>query len=206
MAKKKEQKETDFRFLYKPKVKIAISGAAETTCCATQAFDKSQNLGKILAEKDIITITGATTGAPYWVAKAAKMAGGIVVGMSPAASEAAHLKSYRLPVDYHDFIVYTGFDYAGRNLLLTRSADAVIIICGRIGTLNEFTIAFEDDKPIGVLTGTGGMAEEMEGIVKKANRGPGKVIYESDPLKLVEKLLKIIKEEKTKKREHESDE
>ncbi|MDD4761949.1 MAG: hypothetical protein PHZ25_02940 [Candidatus Pacebacteria bacterium] len=204
--KKKVVNEKDFRFLYKPKIKIAISGAAETTCCATQAFDKSEELGKVLAEKDVITITGATTGAPYWVAKAAKMSGGIVVGMSPASSEAAHLKSYRLPVDYHDFIVYTGFDYAGRNLLLTRSADAVIIICGRIGTLNEFTIAFEDDKPIGVLTGTGGIAEELQEIVKKANRGPGKVIYDSDPKKIVEKLIKIIGEEKNKKREHGSDE
>ncbi|MFA5173201.1 MAG: hypothetical protein WC435_02275 [Candidatus Paceibacterota bacterium] len=204
--KKKVKDEKDFRFLYKPKIKIAVSGAAETTCCATQAFDKSEELGRVLAEKDIITITGATTGAPYWVAKAAKTSGGIVVGMSPASSEAAHLKSYRLPVDYHDFIVYTGFDYAGRNLLLTRSADAVVIICGRIGTLNEFTIAFEDDKPIGVLTGTGGIAEELQDIVKKANRGPGKVIYDSDPKRLVEKLVKMIGEEKTRKREHESDE
>ena len=184
------------------KIKISVSGAAETACCSAEAFSKAEALGKMLAEKDVITITGATTGAPYWVAKAAKMAGGIVVGMSPAVSEVAHLKTYHLPIDYHDFIVYTGFDYAGRNLLLTRSSDAVIIICGRIGTLNEFTIAFEDKKTIGVLTGTGGIAEELENIVKKSNRGPGKVVYDSDPGKLLEKILKIVKEEKTRKKEY----
>ena len=50
-------------------------------------------------------------------------------------------------------IIYTGFNYSGRNLLLVRSSDAVIFGCGRMGTLNEFTITFEDKKPIGILQG-----------------------------------------------------
>ena len=62
-------------------------------------------------------------------------------------------------MDYHDLIIYTGFDYSGRNLLLVRSADAVIEVCGRIGTLNEFTIAFEDQKPVGVLEHCGGTSK-----------------------------------------------
>ncbi len=93
-------------------------------------------------------------------------------------------------------IVYTGFEYAGRNLILTRAADAVIIVCGRLGTLNEFTIAFEDKKPIGILTGTGGMADEIKDIVAKGNRGPGKIVYDDDPKKLLERLIEIIKKEK----------
>jgi len=188
----------ELRYIYQPKIKICISGAAETTYCSPNAFLKSEELGKIIAERGIILITGATTGAPYWVARAAKIAGGTVIGMSPAVSEEAHLKSYRLPVDYHDFIIYTGFDYTGRNLLLTRSADAVILICGRIGTLNEFTIAFENNKPIGILTGSGGMAEEIKGITEKAHRGAGKIVYDSDPKKLLEKVLEMIKREKNK--------
>jgi ATP-dependent exoDNAse (exonuclease V) beta subunit len=51
-----------------------------------------------------------------------------------------------------DWIIYTGFGYPGRDLLITRSSDAVICGCGRIGTIHEFTVAFEDGKPIGVLT------------------------------------------------------
>ena len=99
---------------------------------------------------------------PVCRAKGAKLAGGIVIGLSPAESKAAHIGTYHLPLDYHDLIIYTGFGYSGRNLLLTRSADAVITIYGRIGTLNEFTIAFEDKKPQGVLTGTGGTSDELE--------------------------------------------
>lgn len=178
------------------KYKICVSGAAETGHCAVDALEKAEQIGREIAAAGMVLVTGATTGIPYWSAKGAKEAGGMVIGLSPAASEAAHIKSYKLPTDYHDVIVYTGFDYSGRNLLLTRSADAVINICGRLGTLNEFTIAFEDHKPIGVLTGTGGMADMLKDIVDKSHRGPGKVIYEPDPKKLVEKLIDMIGKEK----------
>ncbi len=178
------------------KYKICISGAAETGLCAVDALEKAEQMGRMIAEAGLVLVTGATTGIPYWAAKGAKEAGGIVIGLSPAVSELAHIKSYHLPVDYHDLIIYTGFDYSGRNLLLTRSADAVITICGRMGTLNEFTIAFEDKKPVGVLTGTGGMADSLKDIVDKAHRGPGKTVFDPDPKKLLEKLLLLIDETK----------
>lgn len=119
-----------------------------------------------------------------------------MIGISPAATEKEHVEKYDLPLDYHDLIVYTGFGYSGRNLLLTRSADAVIISCGRIGTLNEFTDVFEDNKPIGILTGSGGMADEIDDIVAKAFRGPGKIVYNSDPETLVAEVFALVKKEK----------
>jgi uncharacterized protein (TIGR00725 family) len=143
----------------------------------------------------MILVTGATTGIPYWAAKGAKEAGGIVIGLSPAASKAAHMKTYHLPVDYHDIIIYTGFDYSGRNLLLTRAADAVITMYGRIGTLNEFTIAFEDKKPQGVLTGVGGTSDMIENILKKSHRGMGKVVFDTDPGSLFEKVVALIEKD-----------
>jgi len=112
----------------------------------------------------------------------------MVIGLSPASTELAHIKTYHLPVDYHDLIIYTGFEYSGRNLILTRSADAVIILCGRIGTLNEFTIAFEDKKPIGVLEGSGGTADMLKEILKESHRGSSHVVFSSDPKDLVEKV------------------
>ena len=93
-------------------------------------------------------------------------------------------------------IIYTGFDYSGRNLILTRAADAVVFVCGRLGTLNEFTIAFEDKKPMGILTGTGGMADEIKEIVAKGHRGPGKIVYDDDPKVLIAKLIELVKKEK----------
>jgi hypothetical protein len=104
-----------------------------------------------------------------------------------------------LPIDYHDLIIYTGFGYSGRNLLLTRSSDAVVTVYGRIGTLNEFTIAFEDKKPQGVLTGTGGTSDELEHILKIAHRGNGKAVFDPDPKTLIKKIVALIHKEEKKR-------
>lgn len=174
------------------KYKICVSGAAVTDVSTPGTVEKAEMIGRLIAERGMILVTGATTGIPYWAAKGAKEAGGMVIGLSPAASRAAHVKSYRLPTEYHDLIIYTGFDYSGRNLLLTRSADAVITISGRVGTLNEFTIAFEDQKPQGILTGTGGMSDMLQEILTRAQRGMGKTVFESDPEKLLDKVVTLI--------------
>jgi len=178
------------------KYNIVVSGAAETKHCNPRALELSKEVGREIIRQGGVLVTGATTGIPYWAAIGAKEEAGTVIGISPAASKKAHTKTYRLPTDYHDLIIYTGFDYAGRNLLLARCSDAIITVCGRIGTLNEFTIAFEDKKPTGVLIGSGGIADMVRDIVKKAHRGPGKIVYDSDPKKLVKKLLKLVEKEK----------
>jgi hypothetical protein len=121
---------------------------------------------------------------------------GFSVGFSPASSEAAHIKTYKLPIDNFDIIIYTGFDYSGRNLLMTNAADGVIIICGRMGTLNEFTTAFEDQKPIAVLEGSGGVADKLKLVATGPHRGVKKIIYERNPRKLVRRLIEAIKKSK----------
>ncbi len=178
------------------KYKICVSGAAETGHCAPDATERAREVGKQIVKHNGIIVTGATSGIPFWAAKGAKEAGGISIGLSPAASEKDHIKKYRLPTDYFDVIIYTGFEYSGRNLLLTRSSDGIIFICGRMGTLNEFTIGFEDKKPLGVLIGTGGTADEIENIVNKMHRGKGNIVYDPNPKTLVEKLIKLIQKEK----------
>jgi len=180
----------------KQRYKIAVSGAAHVSHCCDNIEKLGEELGREIVRQGCILITGATTGVPYFSAKGAKKAGGVSIGFSPAASEIAHRKAYKLPIDAFDVIVYTGFDYSGRNLLMTRAADAVIIICGRMGTLNEFTIAFEDQKPIGVLIGSGGTADKIEGFIQKPFRGKKKIIYDEDPKKLIKEVIKLIKKDK----------
>lgn len=178
------------------KYKIAVSGAAETAHCGQRALELAKEMGRQIIKYNGVLVTGATSGIPYWAAIGAKEEGGIVIGLSPAASEKSHVRKYRLPTDFHDLIIYTGFEYAGRNLLLARSSDAVVVVCGRMGTLNEFTIAFEDGKPIGVLIESGGTADMIKDIVAQAHRGPGKIVYDNNPEKLIKKLLPLIKKEK----------
>lgn len=182
------------------KYKIAISGAAETSHCGEDVLELTKEIGAEVIRQGGVLVTGATTGAPYWGAIGAKEAGGFVIGLSPAGSEQEHVKKYHLPLDYHDMIVYTGFGYSGRNLLLTRSADGVIVSCGRMGTINEFTIAFEDAKPLGILTNPGWMTDDIiKKIIDEAHRGGGKVVYDADPKRLVEKVIELIKKEKVEK-------
>ncbi|KKR47039.1 MAG: hypothetical protein A3A97_04165 [Candidatus Terrybacteria bacterium RIFCSPLOWO2_01_FULL_40_23] len=178
------------------KYKICVSGAAETDFCTPEAIALAKEIGREIVRQGAVLVTGATNGMPYWAAIGAKEEGGLSIGLSPAASEEAHVKSYHLPIDYFDIIIYTGFDYSGRNLLLTRAADAVIIICGRMGTLNEFTIAFEDKKAIGVMVGSGGLTEIIKDLVAKTHRGSGDIIYDSNPKRLIEKVIKKVEEQK----------
>ena len=179
------------RFNYK----ICVSGSAVYSEIS-EVKEKAKELGREIVRHNAILLTGATTGYPYLAAAGAKEEGGMTIGFSPAQSYKEHTKRYRLPADYLDLIIYTGFGYAGRDLFLVRAADAVIHIAGRIGTLNEFTNAFEDKKIIGILLGTGGTSSLIEEVIDIAERGPGKVVYDDDPITLVRKVVILLKKEK----------
>ena len=180
------------------KYKICVSGAAETNHCGENALEASAEMGREIVRHNGILLTGATTGIPFWAAKGAKEAGGISVGFSPASNEKEHVEVYKLPLDFMDLIVYTGFGYPGRDLLLTRSSDAVICGCGRIGTIHEFTIAFEDNKAIGILKGRWEMDEELEDILRKGHRRSDNIVSGEDPKELIEKVIEIVNRTKTK--------
>lgn len=177
-------------------MKICVSGAAETGHCGPDALEIGKEVGKEIARQGAILVTGATTGFPMWAAMGAKEENGVSIGVSPAQTEQEHVEKYKLPLEYMDLILFTGSGYSGRNLQLTRITDAVIVGCGRIGTLNEFTVAFEDNKPIGVLEGEWPTDELIKKILDESHRGNGKVVYDKDPKKLVEKVIKLVNKEK----------
>jgi uncharacterized protein (TIGR00725 family) len=174
------------------KIKLGVSGAAETGHCGLHALDKAKELGKEIVRQGAIIVTGATTGFPLWAAMGAKEENGISIGLSPAQSERDHIEVWRMPVDYMDLIIYTGFGFPGRDLLFTRSCDAIFIGCGRIGTIHEFTIAFEDGKPIGVLEGPWTMSDQIKDMIAKGNRPAPNVVYDEDPKRLVEKVIAMV--------------
>ena len=178
------------------KIKVALSGAAETGHCGVDAYDKGLELGREVARHNAVLVNGATTGFPLWGAMGAKEAGGYVVGFSPANSEKEHIEVFNLPVEYLDVIIYTGFGYPGRDLIMTRSADAVLFGCGRIGTIHEFTIAFEDQKPIGILEADWDMDEEIKMILSKGHRPNDHIIFDTDPKRLVERILEMVRKDK----------
>ena len=177
-------------------IKICVSGAADTTYSGPSTLDMAKELGREIARQGAVLVTGATTGFPFWAAMGAKEEGGISIGFSPAASEKEHVEVYKLPLDYMDLIVYTGFGYSGRDILLTRSSDAVICGPGRIGTIHEFTVAFEDYKPIGILKGPWDMDEQLEDIIKKSHRPNDKIISGSDIKTLMNDIMAMVRKYK----------
>ena len=176
--------------------KLCVSGAAETGHCGIDAYDKGLELGRQIAKHNAITVNGATTGFPLWAVMGAKEVGGFTLGFSPGNSEKEHIDTYNLPVEYLDVIVYTGFGYPGRDLILTRSSDAVLFGCGRIGTIHEFTIAFEDQKPIGILEAGWETDEELKMIIELGHRRNDQIIFDSDPKALVERVIELVNKDK----------
>lgn len=174
--------------------KIAVSGAADGAA-ADEGKRLAFEVGKEIALKGGIVLTGATTGVPHEAARGAKSVNGQVIGFSPAHSIKEHQRKYRLPVDHHDIMFFTGYDYAGRDTLLIDLADAVIMVSGRIGSLHEFTSAFERNKIIGILLHSGGLSDDIPPILHKAGRGFGRVVMHADPKELVDLVLTAFEED-----------
>ena len=179
-------------------VKIAVSGSADTKYSGLDSFEKAKELGREIAKHGAIITTGATTGFPMYAAMGAKDECGFSIGFSPAANESEHVETYKLPLDYMDVVVYTGFGYSGRDLLLVRSSDAVVIGPGRIGTLNEFAVAFEDKKPTGILEGSWHTDEFLREVIDAAHRPNPNIGFDSDPKALVERLIEMVDKQKGK--------
>ena len=176
---------------------VGVMGASNNDALSNSEEKRLKNLandlGAALAKHDCILVTGATTGLPDLVARAFRKQGGFALGISPAENREEHLKRYGLPEEGADVIIYTGFGYKGRNVINIRSADIVIIFGGATGTLNEFTIAYDEGKIIGILEGSGGVADHIREIIdfcKKPTRGA--VIFDKVPEQLIQKCLEAL--------------
>ncbi len=178
------------------KLKIAVSGTTETGICGVHAFDQAQELGREIIRQGGVLITGATLGFPSWSALGAKEEHGMSIGISPAANEKEHIGTYRLPIEHIDLMIYTGFGVPGVDLLLARNCDAIIVGCGRIGSMYEFSLALEEGKPIGVLEGEWTQALPIREILEQGNRTHDMIVFDSNPKMLVEKLMKLIEKHK----------
>lgn len=172
---------------------ICVSGAAKG-----DSVEQSQKLaieiGAALAKAGHSLLTGATTGLPDHAAVGYKQANGTSsVGLSPASTKVEHVLKYRLPISEYDAILYTGLHYVGRDTMLITSADAVISIGGRLGTLHEFTIAMETKTPIAFLENSGGVGDKIKEIMQLLpNADPDLALFDTDPEQLVAKLTRYL--------------
>jgi predicted Rossmann-fold nucleotide-binding protein len=192
------------------KFKIGIYGSNVVESEA--AVQLAQELGVALAQKDVIVVTGGCSGMPYVVAHAAKQKGAEVWGFTPQRNEEEQKQAY--PLDditiydklfyvppqydqlfYLDHTLSASRDHSARlkyrNVISTIHADAGIIVSGGWGTLNEFTNLIYDGKPIGVLLGTSGLADELPEWYPRLRKKSGSAVHFSgSPTELVVVLLR----------------
>ncbi len=154
------------------------------------ALRLAYRLGEAIAERGAVLITGGCPGLPYEAVRGAKAKGGLVVGISPGLSRWEHEHKYRSPVEGFDVLIYTGSGLMGREITNIRSCDIVIVVGGRSGTLGELAIAYDEGRLIGILKGTGGIAEIAETILAASEKATGAcVLYDDEPGRLVDRLV-----------------
>jgi predicted Rossmann-fold nucleotide-binding protein len=191
------------------KRKIGIYGS--NVIESEKAVQLAWELGKVLARNGVIVVTGGCSGMPYAVAQAAKQGGASVWGFTPEHDEEEQKRAYPLDdINIYDKLFYVPQQYDQffyldhalsasrdqsarlkyRNVVSTIHVDAGVIVAGGWGTLNEFTNLIYDGKPIGVLRGTGGLADELPEWYPRLRKKSGSVVHFSDsPTELVNALM-----------------
>jgi len=147
--------------MFKTIIAVIGTGSADESLCRT-----AEEVGRLVARRNAILICGGLGGVMEAASKGARSEGGIVVGILPQYhKEEANA--------YIDIPVATGFG-EGRNVIIVRTADAIISVGGGYGTLSEIAFGLRIGKPVigiktwdikGIIT-----AETAEDAVDKAFR------------------------------------
>jgi uncharacterized protein (TIGR00725 family) len=117
----------------------------------------AHEVGKLVAAGGGVVVSGGLGGVMAAASKGAKEAGGVTVGFLPSMDRAS-------ANPYVDIVLPTGLGRA-RNLLTARGCDALIMIGGGCGTLNELTVAYAEGRPVVVLRGSGGWSDRIEQVL-----------------------------------------
>ncbi len=100
----------------------------------------AEEVGYLVARADAILVCGGLNGVMEAAAKGAKRGGGVTLGILPTGNKAD-------ANEYIDIPVATSMSTA-RNLVIVRTADALIAINGSYGTLSEMAHAFDLGKTV----------------------------------------------------------
>jgi uncharacterized protein (TIGR00725 family) len=176
------------------KLKVGVMGSASGRLMADPAIlSRVRALGQAVAGAGCALVNGACPGLPDAAAEAAHAAGGLTIGVSPAFSQAEHVHIYTSPVAHYDVILYTGLGLMERDIINIRSSDIVLFVGGGMGTLNELTVAYEERKVIGALTGLGGVSDKLDEVLALSGRRwrPECMVQDSDPERLVARTLAL---------------
>ena len=177
-----------------PPLAVGVMGSAGGQV-ASEVRKTLYELGREIGRRGAVLVTGVAPGLPHDAVLGSKSVGGLVIGISPALNLQEHVERYKSPTRGYDLIVYTGSGLMGREIENIRTCDVVVIAGGRSGTLGEFAIAYDEAKLIGVLTGTGGIADHIDELLGVMNKETGAVIIsDPNPVHLMDRLERAYRE------------
>lgn len=116
---------------------IAVIGAGR---CSKKMRDAAADVGRYVAEHGGLIVCGGLGGIMEGAARGAREAGGSVIGILPGDSDGE-------ANEFVDIVIPTGMGEA-RNILVIRTADAVVAFPGKYGTLTEMAFARLFEKPL----------------------------------------------------------
>ncbi len=132
---------------------IGVIGGRRTE---KKLLKEAEKAGRLIAQRGAVLICGGLGGVMKAASKGAKSEGGITVGILPQDNSE---KANR----YIDIPIITGFGI-GRNVIIARTANALIAIGGEYGTLSEIAFALQLNKPVvGISTW------DIKGIIQVEN-------------------------------------
>lgn len=154
----------------------------------------AEKIGKYLAEKDIIVVTGGCSGIPAVCIESAHEHGAKTMGYFPHKDHDDYYDRQH-EENTHDIKFYSTahfvHGFTARSLEMIKNVDAAIVLNGRIGTLSEFGIAIEEGLPLGVIEGTGGVTDELQRLTKivKKEFPNNEVVFGTDYKQLIDSLI-----------------
>jgi uncharacterized protein (TIGR00725 family) len=173
------------------RIQIGVMGSAGGTI-PPEELEIAKRLGRRIAERGAVIVTGACPGLPHAAVLGAHEAGGQSLGVSPALSREEHVRVYGSPLQPYTAMVFTGSGLMGRETHNIHSSDFVMFLGGRSGTLGEFCIAYDEGKLIGVVTDSGGISNEFTKIAAMVHKETGaRILTDDDPRRLVDRCLEL---------------
>jgi uncharacterized protein (TIGR00725 family) len=116
---------------------IAVIGDSS---CSPEEAKLAETVGALLAQQGVTVICGGLGGVMEAVCRGAKSKGGLTVGILPGEDPSTANPWIDIPV-----VTGTG---EARNMAVVKSAQAVIAIGGRYGTLSEIAYALKSGIPV----------------------------------------------------------
>ena len=153
-------------------MKKKIVGVIGASTADSATLNKAEKVGRLIAKNGAILVCGGLGGVMEAACRGAKAIGGLTVGILPGTdpSEAN---------PYVDIPIVTGIRCA-RNVIITRTAQAVIAVGGSYGTLSEIGFALAFGTPV-VGLGTW--------EVKREGHPPAPIVYAATPEEAVDSAL-----------------